>query len=76
MWAPYLASTYGGAGTVGGSSLLTLKYWHYNDVGRALNILTCSDMLLATNEFKYWHFCTNVDPRAMVSIASYEIVHT
>ena len=32
-------------------------------------------MLLPTNEFKNWHFCINVDPLAVGSIASSEIVH-
>ena len=51
VWAPHFRSAYGGGGAGdGGSNLLTLRYLHYNDVGLAPNVITCYDMLLATNK--------------------------
>ena len=80
MWAPHFTSAYGAAAAAeaaaGGSNLLTLRYGHYNDVGLNPNVITCDDMLLATLEFKSWHFHTNVHPRTVGSIASSEIVPT
>ena len=67
--APHFTSAYGASGG-GGSILLILRYWHYNDVGLAPNVITCYDMLLATNEFKNWHFCTIVHPRTVGLSAS------
>ena len=76
VWTQHFTSVYGAAVAGGGAILLTLRYLHYIDVGLAPNAITCYDMLLATNEFKNWHFCTNVHPRTVGSIACSEGMRT
>ena len=67
VWAPHFTSAYGKGGRRAGSILLTLRYWHYNDVGLAPNVITCYDMLLAINKFKnryfwkFWQFFQKVE---------------